>query len=1693
MTENSTTIDAHSRRADIARADEELLAALGYKQEFQRAFSGLETFGIAFSIIGLLPSIASVLFYPLSNGGASAMVWGWAVGSFFILLVGISMAELASAAPTSGGLYFWTHSLSSPRWRNLLAWIVGYTNTVGSIASIASIDWGCAVQIMAAASIGSGETFEPTSAQTFAVYAAVVLSHAVICCLGTAVLARLQTVYVALNVLLCLAVIIALPAATPSEFKNTAAYAFGDFTNFSGWPNGFAFILSLLAPLWTICSFDSSVHISEEASNAAVAVPWAIVYAIGIAGILGWAINVSLAFCMGTDIEALMDSDQPMAQIFFNSFGQKGTLAIWAVVVIVQYMMGSSMVLAASRQTFAFSRDGALPFSGWLYRMNGFTKTPVNTVWFVCVWAVILGLLVFAGDSAINAIFSLSITALYVAYSIPIAARFLGNNTFEPGPFTMGRWSLPIGVTAVAWMTFMGIVFLFPTSPATDTADMNYTVVVEGGVMILAIIYYYFPKYGGIHWFTGPVATIKRDEGTEGSEDSGSMKKGASATTKVVTVSSEAELQNSSGVLAQDQPDAAPNAEREMVLNWDILIHIMRHTINRWDDAKHFVALMRTCRTLYNAGKPLLLRENEVTISQDWRQLAKSRALATFILDDPCRPLYLHELCIHWIYTSNMEPVEALWPWLMTVLVQASNLTSLAFGNNIESILDADTGLAEAINGLKKLKRLRLVGAGPITADFLASLDVPLSSLELDFSTEPLGRIMQVLEKWSDSLKDFSIKSWDMPVFTGAEYPHVRRLSFATKTGDTTSIGILMDTFPNMRELACEIGHSDHTVDREEERARRLTICDSGNGLTERTALDSFEVEVESAYAFALNCQVRVWRDKVRIIPTNIHMFKTVLQDIRPLEVTMDLRICDWDMMSLGRISDVLAASRVRMLQLSIYCSTSETELPPFCHTVLNGLGGPELVLLDILITHRAPVPDSDDEVEEEADEYPEYDSDSVSLFSYYSDPEEALAHSVEIAAHAEEVSAYTEKVPAHTEEVPMHSVGKCLKRLNCAVYASRCAKSCAKLEHVFFRFDGVHTDQYWRLARDTASKKIDLVAVDDDTRLKALHDTFHGYKFSSQPISFDSSYLPLKNGASHQRTPKHSSHLCFKALTQSTSSPVNHWISHAFMFPRCLPPEIWDLIIDAVAADGDAHSVRRRALKTCWLTCRAWAPKARISLYRKTFIDINHVDRFVDSLQSNPSNGILVQSLTLYGGKQKPYQLSLVPIQLPHRLPNLTNLTFYFMDFNDIHPSFLKHLVRFESCPVAAELQTSFLHTSSSRNNHSINMPADRKKSSATTSAQGRSDNFDCPQCKKRFGRGYDLARHIKIHAPNKEQLMFWCTYPGCTHGSLQKCNLETHMKRHILGPKNQVCAVENCGYKAWDVAALIKHYNTKHSHESTTENAGPAADPSMYGTSFKPNHPSVGKRELGTEFLLQQGFLSQEMVPATSTGSSSSSFSVPAAPTTSLLSGNTFAVASSSDVLFDDRIFGTSISSTTQALSNSLAANALYSESSAKYFQGAQDLPVDNHLDGIFGMQSAPGFDFQPAESQFKTFAGSSNGPALDSAFPDMFSSFGMQQFADSLYTNEIPAASSSRVQYPTTAAPAPGVYWPSQTEQPWTEALSTSFPDASLYPSGSYSDGFISDAPAEDASFFSFGGAIEDALKESSVYGLDFPPHF
>ncbi|KAJ3843638.1 amino acid/polyamine transporter I [Lentinula raphanica] len=496
----------------VQMQDESLLAQLGYKQEFKRDFGVLELTGLVFSIQGVLPGIASVLVYSIPYGGAVSMVWGWGVCSIFLMFIATAIAELGSAVPTSGGVYYWIFQFSSPSCRKYLSWLLGYIDTIAYIAGVTGINWGCAVQIVAAASIGTSESFQANVFQTYAVFVAVAVLQTVLCSFATRVIAKLQLVYMLINIGLCVGVIFGMPADTPVEFKNDARYAFGSFQNSSLWPDGFAFILSFLAPLWVVGGFDSSVHVSEEARNASTAIPWAIILSTAISCILGWAINVSIAFNMGEDIDGILSNPigQPLATIFFNSFNQRGTLALWSIIIIAQFMAGTSFLVSSSRQVFAFS---ALPFSNTLYYVQGSSSVPLRCVWASASVSILLGLIPLAGNAASGAVFALAVVGQYICCSTAIMARWLGGREFKKGPFHMGVLSLPISFCAVLFMMLMSVILLFPAEPnLSGPATMNYTVLVIGSVIVFSTVYYFLPVYGGMNWFTGPVITAGRDD-----------------------------------------------------------------------------------------------------------------------------------------------------------------------------------------------------------------------------------------------------------------------------------------------------------------------------------------------------------------------------------------------------------------------------------------------------------------------------------------------------------------------------------------------------------------------------------------------------------------------------------------------------------------------------------------------------------------------------------------------------------------------------------------------------------------------------------------------------------------------------------------------------------------------------------------------------------------------------------------------------------------------------------------------------------------------------------------------------------------------------------------------------------------------------------------------------------------------------
>ncbi|ROW10900.1 hypothetical protein VPNG_05362 [Cytospora leucostoma] len=508
-------------------ADAELLAKMGYKQELKRNFSTLEVFGIAFSIMGLLPSIASTLAFSLPAGPAG-MVWSWFLASGCIFVVGLAMADLGSAMPTSGGLYWWTHYFSSAETRNYLCFLVGYSNSLGLIGGLCSINYGFALMFCAVIVISTDGSWSPSNGIIYVVFLVCTLTHGVLASILTKVMNKLQTFAVFLNIALILSTIIALPVGMANK-RNDGHFIFAHVENLTTWPTGWAFMLAWLSPIWTIGAFDSCVHMSEEASNAAKAVPLGILSSVGMCWGLGFVIVIVLAACIDPNIENVLGSSfgQPMAQIYYDALGKHGAMGFIAFLFIVQYLMGISITVAASRQMWAFSRDGALPFSSFFRPISKtFGYIPFRTVWGAVFAAIILGLLCLIASAAASALFSLAVAGNNLAWLVPIFSRAVwSREKFTPGPFYTGdRASLPIAWAAVLFLVFGIVLAMFPSEgPSPAAESMNYAVVVNMAVWGGATVYYFVEAR---KWFTGPKTTVEEVQEIAGHELDGEQRGG---------------------------------------------------------------------------------------------------------------------------------------------------------------------------------------------------------------------------------------------------------------------------------------------------------------------------------------------------------------------------------------------------------------------------------------------------------------------------------------------------------------------------------------------------------------------------------------------------------------------------------------------------------------------------------------------------------------------------------------------------------------------------------------------------------------------------------------------------------------------------------------------------------------------------------------------------------------------------------------------------------------------------------------------------------------------------------------------------------------------------------------------------------------------------------------------------------------
>jgi amino acid transporter len=423
--------------------DEKLLSRLGYEQELSRRMSGFSNFAISLSIICILAGGITSFHVGLCSAGGASIGLGWPLICLFSLAVAATMAQVASAFPTAGGLYHWGSLLGG----RACGWVTAWFNLAGLITVLAAINAG--TYDFTTAAFGAPSEASSAGVRT-TVIVLMTLSQGLLNHYGI----RLTTRLTDLSGWLILIVATILTVALWWAARSLDWSRLWTFTNFSGLPEGAAvfprqenmavlFALGFLLPAYTITGFDASAHTAEETVGAALNAPKGIVRSVWVSGLFGWAMIGAILLAMPSLEEGARQGANVVPWTMKSVLPPALCWTLLACIVVAQYLCGLAALTSASRMTYAFARDGGLPFSRALRRVHPRSKSPSVAVWFAAIAAATFTILIpYTTIAAVCVIF------LYISYILPIGAGFLahGRTWTRMGPWQIGWLYRPLAV-----------------------------------------------------------------------------------------------------------------------------------------------------------------------------------------------------------------------------------------------------------------------------------------------------------------------------------------------------------------------------------------------------------------------------------------------------------------------------------------------------------------------------------------------------------------------------------------------------------------------------------------------------------------------------------------------------------------------------------------------------------------------------------------------------------------------------------------------------------------------------------------------------------------------------------------------------------------------------------------------------------------------------------------------------------------------------------------------------------------------------------------------------------------------------------------------------------------------------------------------------------------------------------------------
>ncbi|GAA5925457.1 hypothetical protein JCM1841_004862 [Sporobolomyces salmonicolor] len=487
--------------SDDTYGDEAQLAAFGYKQVLHRSWASFEAFMAGFGSLYVVGSSRLLYSYGLYNGGPVALWTGMVVTTIFMCITAASFAEICSSIPLSGSIYVWAAEAGGKKYGRLFGFIVAYWASTAWTSFVASNTQGTTNYMLAELTVFNsyfpGGGLDDSNVK----FRAVQWACSEVFLLG-AIMSNLLSpknftwifkASAAIIFIDFMLTIIWLPVGVSKTYGfQSAKWVFTEYYNGSGAPDVWNFMLVYLSTSGVVTGWDASGHIAEETKNASVASARGMFWSCAASGILSIPLIILFSFC-SPDLDTLFNiySPQPFTNIYQMALGKGGGMVMTIVAIVGLFINTSLAVTAASRLVFAIARDGILPGSSWIGKVDK-NGQPKNAIIFIGAIAAILLCTILPSSVAFTSLISCGALPTIAAYALIPALRLIfTRGDFANAKWSNGRWSVPFCIISVIFNTFLLAVLLSPLEFPVNAQNMNFACAIFGGVTIFGLISYW--------------------------------------------------------------------------------------------------------------------------------------------------------------------------------------------------------------------------------------------------------------------------------------------------------------------------------------------------------------------------------------------------------------------------------------------------------------------------------------------------------------------------------------------------------------------------------------------------------------------------------------------------------------------------------------------------------------------------------------------------------------------------------------------------------------------------------------------------------------------------------------------------------------------------------------------------------------------------------------------------------------------------------------------------------------------------------------------------------------------------------------------------------------------------------------------------------------------------------------------------